>query len=169
MGALPAIAFVAGSAGSAPARTVRRAAASATLRAIGPAVSWLCAIGMIPLRETSPSVGLTPTRPQLFEGDTIDPSVSLPTATAHRFAAIAAPEPELDPEGLRSRAYGLRHCPPRPLHPLEECLERKFAHSERFVLPRMTAPASRSRPTRNASEAGVAPISANEPAVVFMR
>ena len=139
------------------------------MRAIGPAVSWLCEIGMIPVRHTSPTVGLMPTRPQLFEGETIEPSVSVPTATAQRFAAAAAPEPELEPEGLRSRAYGLRHWPPRPLQPLEECVERKFAHSERLVLPRITAPASRRRSTRNASAGESRRASASEPAVVFMR
>jgi hypothetical protein len=71
---------------------------------MGPAVSWLCAIGTIPDRLTSPSVGLMPTRPQLFEGETIEPSVSEPTAAAQRFAAVAAPEPEEEPEGLRSSA-----------------------------------------------------------------
>ena len=105
----------------------------------------------------------------MFDGDTIEPSVSLPIATATRLAATAAPEPELEPDGLRSSAYGFRHCPPRPLQPLEECVDRKFAHSERFVLPRRTAPASRSLRTRNASAVGVAPRSASEPAVVFMR
>jgi hypothetical protein len=105
----------------------------------------------------------------LFDGDTIEPSVSLPIATAARLAATAAPEPELEPDGFRSSAYGLRHWPPRPLQPLEECVERKFAHSERLVLPSSTAPASRSFFTRNASAAGVAPTSAREPALVFMR
>ena len=58
---------------------------------------------------------------------------------------MAAPVPELDPDVLRSSAYGLRHSPPRPDQPLVDCVERKFAHSLRFVFPRMTAPASRSR------------------------
>jgi hypothetical protein len=34
----------------------------------------------------------------------IEPSVSVPTAAAQRFADTAAPEPELDPDGLRSTA-----------------------------------------------------------------
>ena len=79
-------------------------AASVTVRVIGPAVSWLCAIGMMPVRETRPSVGLTPTRAQLFDGDTIEPSVSEPTVSAQRLAAAAAPEPELEPDALRSSA-----------------------------------------------------------------
>src|SRR5437867_4643550 len=101
-------------------------------------------MGMIPDRLINPSVGLMPTIPFTDAGDKIEPSVSVPIATAQRFAATAAPEPELDPDGLRSRAYGLRVSPPRPLHPLVEWEDRKFAHSLRLVLPTMTAPASRS-------------------------
>ena len=79
-----------------------------TVRAIGPAVSWLWAMGMMPARLTNPSVGLMPTMPVVCDGQMIEPSVSVPTAAAHRFAATATPEPELDPQGLRSSAYGLR-------------------------------------------------------------
>ena len=99
--------FVAASRGSDPASAPSSAAASATVRAMGPAVSWLCAIGMMPVRLTRPSVGLMPTSEALFDGDTIDPSVSVPTAAAPRLAATAAPEPELEPDGLRSSAYGI--------------------------------------------------------------
>src|SRR6185295_18756941 len=116
----------------------------------------------MPLRLTRPSVGLMPTRPLLLEGETIDPSVSVPIAAAARFAAMAAPEPELDPDGLRSSAYGFLVWPPRPLQPLVECVERKFAHSLRLVFPRMTAPASRSRVTMKASFGGVTPASAKD-------
>ena len=99
----------------------------------------------MPARLTRPSVGLMPTMPFDEEGQTIEPSVSVPTARAHRLPLAAAPEPELDPHGLRSSAYGLRHCPPRPLQPLDEWVERKFAHSLRLALPRITAPAARRR------------------------
>jgi len=51
------------------------------------------------------------------------------------FADTAAPEPELEPQGFRSSTYGFLACPPRPLQPLDECVERKLAHSLRFVLP----------------------------------
>src|SRR5262249_1516386 len=100
---------VAGSSGSLPAITSRRSAASRTVRAIGPAVSWLWEMGTVPLRLTRPPVGLIPTSADREQGEMTEPSVSVPTATAHRFAATATPEPELDPDGLRSRAYGLRH------------------------------------------------------------
>ena len=108
-------------------------------------MSWLCEMGMMPARLTRPTVGLTPTIPLADEGHTIEPSVSVPIATAVRFAATAAPDPELDPHGLRSSTYGFRHCPPRALHPLEDRVERMFAHSLRFAFPSRMAPASRSR------------------------
>src|ERR1051325_10704841 len=96
----------------------RTAPAPATVRVMGPAVSWLCAIGTMPLRLTRPSVGLNPTIPLTFDGDTIDPSVSVPIAAAARLAATATPEPDLEPDGLRSSAQGLRHRPSRPAQPL---------------------------------------------------
>src|SRR5690554_3536612 len=91
--------------------------ASSTVRASGPAVSWLWAMGMMPVRETSPTVGLKPTTPQCEAGPTMEPSVSVPTAAAQRLAAVAAAEPLDEPPGLRSSAYGLRHWPPRLLQP----------------------------------------------------
>src|SRR5438128_3580756 len=122
----------------------RTAAASATVSACGPTVSWECEMGITPPRLTRPTAGLIPTTPFAVAGQTIEPSVSVPIDTAVRFADGAAPDPELEPQGLRSSAYGLLHWPPRPHHPLDECVERKLAHSLRFVLPRMTAPAARS-------------------------
>src|SRR5215203_6889843 len=124
---------------------------------------------MIPERLTRPNVGLMPTSPHADDGHTIDPSVSVPMPTAARFAEMDAPVPELDPHGFRSRTYGFFVCPPRPLQPLVECVERKLAHSLRFVLPRMTAPASRSRVAMNASRAATDSPSASDPALVRMR
>jgi hypothetical protein len=46
------------------------------------------------------------------------PSVSLPNETAAKLAEAAAPEPALEPHGLRSSEYGLLVCPPRPDQPL---------------------------------------------------
>jgi hypothetical protein len=57
--------------------------------------------------------------------------------------------------------------PPMPLQPLEDGPERKLAHSDRFALPMMIAPAAFSRAAMNASD-GVLPASAQEPAVVGM-
>jgi len=74
---------------------------------------------MMPARLHSPTVGFTPTTPVIDDGQMIEPPVSVPTVTAARFAAAATPDPELDPHGVRSSAYGLRHWPPRALQPLD--------------------------------------------------
>ena len=77
---------------------------SSTLRAIGPAVSWLGAIGTMPLRLTRPTVGLSPTRPFIAAGHRMLPLVSVPMPATARLAATATAVPELDPQGERSRA-----------------------------------------------------------------
>ena len=79
-------------------------AASRTERAIGPAVSCVSEIGTMPARLTRPTVGLMPTMPFAVDGQTMEPSVSVPMAAAARLAETAAPEPELEPHGLRSSA-----------------------------------------------------------------
>src|SRR4051794_26162525 len=146
--------------------TSRVSAASTRCLAIGPAVSCLADSGTTPDRLTRPSVGLMPTAPFWPEGQTIEPSVSVPIATVARLAATPAPEPEDEPHGLRSSTYGLLVWPPTPDQPLVELVERKLAHSDRFALPMITAPALRSLAVRNASAGGVLVSSANEPAVV---
>ena len=165
----PAEAAVTGSSRSVPVIAESRIAASATVRHIGPAVSWVDEIGMMPRRETRPTVGLIPTRPHIEAGQRIEPSVSVPMPAAARLPEMPAPVPLDEPHGLRSRAYGFLTCPPRPLQPEVDRVERKFAHSERLVLPRTTAPAARRRSMRKASLAAIDPASANEPAVVCIR
>src|SRR5580692_7508002 len=76
--------------------------ASATVRPWGPTVSWVCEIGTTPARLVRPTVGLMPTTPLALAGQTILPSVSVPKETAVKLADTAAPEPELEPQGLRS-------------------------------------------------------------------
>src|SRR2546421_1972293 len=120
----------------------------------------------MPLRLISPRLGLCPTIPHIDAGHTIDPSVSLPIATWARHAATATAEPDEEPHGFRSSTWGLAVCPPTPDQPEVDAVERKFAHSERFALPRITAPAARSRLTRTASLAGRPGSRAREPAVV---
>src|SRR6266436_5693314 len=82
--------------------TLSAAAASATVRPCGPTVSCVCEMGTTPARLVSPTVGLIPTTPFALAGQTMLPSVSLPNETAAKFAEAPAPEPELDPQGLRS-------------------------------------------------------------------
>src|SRR6266446_9683634 len=123
-------------------------------------------MGIIPSCETSPNVGLSPTLRLFPEGQTTEPSVSVPTLAAQRFVAAATAEPELDPHGSKLKRYGSRVKPPRALQPLKGALPRKLAHSDRFALPRMTAPAVRKRFTTTESAGTVLPTSAREPAVV---
>src|SRR5579859_5066210 len=106
----------------------KTSAASVTVRPCGPTVSCVCEIGTTPCRLVRPTVGLMPTTPDAEDGLMIEPSVSVPSAATHRLAATLTPEPELEPPGLRSRTYGLRVWRPRPLHPLDERVERKLAH-----------------------------------------
>src|SRR5947199_3443083 len=107
-----------------PASAPNRTAASRTVRAMGPGVSCVWEMGITPARLISTTVGLMPTIPFAEEGLTMEPSVSVPTTTTQRFAATATADPELEPEGLRSSAYGFCVRPPRPLQPLVEWLER---------------------------------------------
>src|SRR6266850_5940545 len=100
--------------------TDRTTAASATVRACGPTVSWMCEIGTTPARLVRPTVGLMPTTPLTFAGQTMLPSVSVPMLTAAKLAATATADPVLDPQPLRSSEYGLAVSPPRPDQPLLE-------------------------------------------------
>ena len=79
-------------------------AASRTVRVIGPAESCECEIGMMPARLHRPTVGLTPTTPLMDAGHMIEPPVSVPMVSAARLAAVATPDPELEPQGVRSSA-----------------------------------------------------------------
>src|SRR5216684_6561393 len=105
--------------------TPSAAAASATVRACGPIVSCVWEMGTTPARLVSPTVGLIATTPLTLPGQTILPSVSEPIETVAKFAEAAAPEPELEPQALRSMPYGLCACPPRPDHPLIDSNDRK--------------------------------------------
>ena len=75
-------------------------AASFTVLANGPAVSCVAEIGIMPERLNKPTVGFMPTKLHTDAGHVIEPSVSVPMATAQRLAATATPEPELEPHGL---------------------------------------------------------------------
>src|SRR5947209_12461805 len=115
--------------------TLKAAAASATVRACGPMVSCTWEMGTTPARLVRPTVGLMAATPFALPGQTMLPSVSLPNEPPAKLAEVAAPEPELDPHGLRSSAYGLFVCPPRPDQPLTDSDERNFAHSGSLGLP----------------------------------
>src|SRR5260370_40372652 len=76
-------------------------AAAATVRPCGPKVSCTWEIGTMPARLGRPTVGLMPTTPFALAGDTMPPSVSVPNDTALKFDETDAPEPELEPTGVR--------------------------------------------------------------------
>src|SRR3954471_1211717 len=122
--------------------------ASRTFKVIGPGVSWLWLIGTTWVRLTRPTVGLKPTMPLTAAGQVIDPSGSVAIAAGTMPAATAAPLPEEEPQGLRFSACGLRVWPPTALQPEIELFDLILAHSLKFVLPRITAPAALRRATR---------------------
>ena len=108
-------------------------------------------MGTTPFVETDPTVGFNPTTPFSEAGQTIEPSVSVPIANVTMPAPTAAPEPELEPPTLCAKFQGFRVSPPTADHPLIDLVERRFAHSDKFVEPTMSAPASRSFVTSSAS------------------
>ena len=86
-------------------------ATSLTRRAIGPTVSNHALTGTLPRQEMRPIVGLNPATPQNAEGIRIDPPVSLPMDPTHICAASEAPEPPLEPPGMRVMSQGFRTGP----------------------------------------------------------
>ena len=104
--------------------------------------------------------------PLIDDGQTIEPFVSVPTASGARCAAMATADPELEPHAVRRGSRGFTASPPTALQPLDEPRERKFAHSDRFAFAMMMAPASVSLSTSGALLARRFCESASDPAVV---
>lgn len=71
-----------------------------------PTVSCLGEMGTTPARLVSPTVGFMPTTELAWAGNKIEPSVSVPRATATMFAATDMAEPLLDPQGSADKLYG---------------------------------------------------------------
>src|SRR3954465_7166500 len=84
-------------------------AASSTVRVIGPATRPIYG-GWI---GTRPSDGLSAKMPQCVAGSRTEPPMSVPRRSGADPAPHAAPAPELEPDGLRSRRQGLRVTPCR--------------------------------------------------------
>ena len=72
--------------------------------------------------------------PHHAAGRLIEPPVSSPSEVAQRKAAVAAPDPPLDPPAELFRSQGLRGV-------LNRCVNPVIANSLRLVLPSSTAPA----------------------------
>ena len=103
----------------------------------------------MPARLTRPKVGLNPTIPHTEAGQRIDPPVSVPGASATVPAATAAPEPPLEPPGMRLGSCGFRQVP--------KCgLSLVVPHASSWVASFAieTAPAAASRATTSASRSG---------------
>ena len=82
----------------------------------------------------------------------IDPAPSEPRAIAARPAATAAPLPPLLPPGVREMSHGLWVAPKDTVS-----VNGQIISSGTVVLPRITAPASRSSRTTSASLVGAGP------------
>ena len=91
---------------------------------------------------------------------------------AHGIGALFVSERDLiralylRPQHLAGRRAALARWLTRPDHPLMDSKERKLAHSDRFVFPRITAPPARRFAATVESVSAGLPTSANEPAVV---
>ena len=108
--------------------------------------------------------------PLIDEGHMIEPPVSVPMVRAARLAEAAVPEPELDPQGLRSRAYGFRHWPPRALQPLDAFMPAPVGPLAHVGLGQQDRAGLAQLAARRTSPAGgTDPSSASEPAVVVIR
>src|SRR5258708_10817627 len=132
---------------SGPLMTANTSAASSTLRHKGPMRSRLGVKGIAPFTGTRPNVGGNPTTPHGSAGVRMDPKLSVPMENAHRAAAVAAPEPELEPPAGSAGFHGFLHFPPNHSQPL--------ASSPMATLPSSTAPASLSIVTIAAFSAGI--------------
>jgi hypothetical protein len=119
--------------------TSSASARSVTVRAIGPALSHLQAAAMAPWRETRPDVSRKPVTPQRCEGETIEPSVSVPIENPTRPAAVAEADPAEEPDEPSSGFHGLRVTPP--------CQTSPYASAPTVVFPNNTAPACSSLST----------------------
>src|SRR5688572_17118423 len=89
---------------------------------------------MAPLRLTRPKVGRNPVTPQRVEGDTIEPSVSVPIAKATNPALVAEADPAEEPLDPCFRFHGFLVTPPYQISPM--------AKAPIVSLTTRTAPAS---------------------------
>src|SRR5699024_9448743 len=127
-----------------PAMASRMIAASRALRVIGPMWSRLGARPKMPCLDTRPHVGLRPVTPLAADGRRIDPPVAEPREPKDRPAAVATADPLEDTPDRVAVAQGLTGVGRSGGGPVN-------APSVRRSLPRITAPARRSRATTVAS------------------
>ena len=104
---------------------------------------------------------MKPTSPQNAAGMRTEPPPSVPMPIGPRPAATAAAAPPLEPPGVSMVFQGLRVTPNIGLS-----VRALKPNSERFVLPRTTAPAAFRRPTATLSASGTSSAKSREPPVV---
>ena len=111
-----------------------------------------------PCRLIRPKVGRRPVAPVRVQGETMEPSVSLPMANPTAPAAVAAAEPADEPLEPWSVFHGLRVMPPNHTSP--------HASSPSVSLATSTAPAAARRSTTAASSSITCSRNGTEPQVV---
>src|ERR1700730_19177671 len=133
-------------------------AQSSTLRHIGPILSRLHVSVINPDRLTRPAVGRKPVTPQIPDGSTIDPPVSVPIENPTSPAAVAEAGPADDPCDPIDRSQGFFVCPPNHTS--------SSASSPVANLATSTAPASRNRKTTVVSRSITRSLNGAAPHVV---
>src|SRR5687767_7093461 len=87
-------------------------------RQIGPILSMLQLSAMAPVRLTRPKVGRKPVTPHRVEGETIEPSVSVPIANATSPEPVAEADPAEEPLDPCARFQGFLVTPPYQMSPM---------------------------------------------------
>ena len=136
---------------------------------MGPAVSWLCAMGMMPARLTRPSVGLMPTRPVAFEGHTIEPSVSVPMAAAPGWPPPPCPSPSWTRRGCGRARRGCGTARRGPTSRTRTCRADVGPLAHVGLAQQDRRPPRAGARRRCCRARGIEPSSASEPAVVVIR
>src|SRR6476620_389348 len=103
-------------------------ASSSALLQMGPALSRLQQRTIAPLRLTVPNVGLKPVAPQRVEGETMDPSVSVPIVNGNNPATTEEAEPADDPLEPCVKSQGFLVSPPNHLLLKAKAPKDSFAH-----------------------------------------
>src|SRR3954466_12289789 len=128
---------------SPPWMELKTMAQSSTVRQMGPILSIDQLKVMAPPRLTRPKLARNPGTPHGSQGETIEPSVSVPMANGNSPAASPAHEPADDPLEPSFEFHGFRVMPPNQVSPM--------ASSPMLVFAISPAPASSNRLTTVAS------------------
>src|SRR5207245_8920451 len=134
---------------SGPAITLSISARSATVRAIAPGTCRVPHGASVGHGGTRPTAPRKPSTLQKLAGFRSEPPVSLPSAIGTIPQASATAAPPLEPPHVFARSYGFSVRPKTSLNVCEPA-----PNSGVLVLPKVIAPAPRSRSTSSASWPG---------------